>query len=121
MKIFLVISFVLVSFVLPPQLQAQGRVVPPSGLVGWWPGDDNADDIQDGNPGTLVGGATFAAGNVGPAFSLAGAGSGNAVRIGDVLDGVFAGPDKKFTIDFWVNPTTFSNVALVAKLLSLAK
>src|SRR5450432_893929 len=34
--------------------QAQGHcVVPPSGLISWWPGDGNANDIQDGNTGTL--------------------------------------------------------------------
>jgi len=42
------------------------------GLVSWWPGDGNADDIVDGNPGTLHGGATFAPGKVGQAFSLDG-------------------------------------------------
>ncbi len=26
----------------------------PSGLVSWWPGDGNAQDIIDGNNGTLV-------------------------------------------------------------------
>ena len=40
----------------------------PSGLVSWWPGDGNADDIADANPGTLVGSVTFAPGKVGQAF-----------------------------------------------------
>src|SRR5262245_10935955 len=30
---------------------------PPAGMVGWWPGDGNADDIQGSNNGTLEGGA----------------------------------------------------------------
>ena len=47
-------------------------VPPPAGLVSWWPGDGNANDITDGNDGTLVGGATFAPGMVGEAFSLDG-------------------------------------------------
>src|SRR5262249_14080018 len=53
-------------------------LLPPPGLVSWWPGDGNANDIQDGNNGTLQGGATFAAGKVGQAFSFDGA-SGSVV------------------------------------------
>ncbi|TET20575.1 hypothetical protein E3J74_02425 [Candidatus Bathyarchaeota archaeon] len=49
-----------------------GCVEPPPGLVGWWPGDGNASDIIDANHGTLVNGATFAAGKVGQAFSFDG-------------------------------------------------
>jgi hypothetical protein len=33
---------------------AQNCLQPPAGLVGWWPGDGNANDIQDGNNGTLM-------------------------------------------------------------------
>jgi len=51
-------------------------VIPPSGLVSWWPGDGNALDIQSSNDGTLQNGATFAAGFVtsgnGQAFSFDG-------------------------------------------------
>src|SRR5215510_3027752 len=45
-------------------------VPPPSGLVGWWPGDGNANDIVGGDNGTLQGCATFAPGEVGLAFNL---------------------------------------------------
>ena len=34
---------------------------PPAGLVGWWPGEGNANDIQGTNNGTLQGGATATA------------------------------------------------------------
>ncbi len=47
-------------------------LVPPSGLVGWWPGDGNANDLASGNGGTLSGGAITAAGLVGGAFSFDG-------------------------------------------------
>lgn len=43
----------------------------PSSIISWWPGDGNANDIVDGNPGVLYGGATFAGGKVGEAFSFA--------------------------------------------------
>ena len=46
---------------------------PPAGLVGWWPGDGNANDIAGTNTGTLQGGATAgASGVVGLAFSFDG-------------------------------------------------
>ena len=43
---------------------------PPSGLVSWWPGDGNANDIISGNNGTLTNGAAFSTGQVGQAFSF---------------------------------------------------
>ena len=46
---------------------------PPAGLVGWWPGDGNANDIAGTNHGTLQGGATAGAiGVAGSAFSFDG-------------------------------------------------
>ena len=53
----------------------------PDGLVAWWPGDGNANDIIGGNHGTLRNGATFAPGMVGQAFSFDG--SGTYVNIPD--------------------------------------
>jgi hypothetical protein len=48
-------------------------ITPPPDMVGWYPGDGNADDISvTGNNGTLQGGATFASGMVYLAFSLNG-------------------------------------------------
>jgi Concanavalin A-like lectin/glucanases superfamily/Immunoglobulin I-set domain len=37
---------------------AAGGVPAPSGLVGWWPGDGNAQDMAGTNNGILMGGAT---------------------------------------------------------------
>jgi hypothetical protein len=47
-------------------------VLPPAGLVSWWPGDGNANDIVGSNDGTLVGGVAFTAGKVGQAFNFDG-------------------------------------------------
>jgi predicted double-glycine peptidase len=44
----------------------------PQGLVGWWPGEGNANDLTGSNNGTLVNGATFSLGEVGQAFNLNG-------------------------------------------------
>jgi len=72
-------------------------VVPPSGLVSWWPGDGNANDIADDNDGALFGGATFATGLVGNAFSLDGDGDGVVIRDNANLDITNA-----ITIDAWI-------------------
>jgi len=58
-----------------------GKIKPASGPVGRWSGDGNANDSVDGNHGTLAGGATFAPGMVGQAFSFDGV--DDLVFIGD--------------------------------------
>ena len=74
---------------------------PPSGMVGWWPGDGNANDIFGGNNGTLVGGVAFTPGMVGQAFSFNGTSAyvsvpdSQSLRLGT----------SDFTIDFWLNTT----------------
>jgi len=47
-------------------------LTPPPGLVSWWPGDDTAVDIEDGNDGTQQNGIAFTDGVVGRAFRLDG-------------------------------------------------
>jgi hypothetical protein len=42
---------------------------PPAGMVAWWPGDGNANDVVGGNNGTVQNGATFAPGGGGRAWS----------------------------------------------------
>ena len=72
-------------------------VLPPAGLVGWWPGDGNANDIVGGRNGTLQGGATAnAPGVVGTGFSLDGV--NNYVQIPDspVLK------PAELTVECWV-------------------
>ncbi len=74
---------------------------PPDNMVSWWPGDETTgaatEDIVDANDGTLIGGATFASGKVGQAFSLDG--SGYVVILNDS-----SLMPKQFTLDAWVNP-----------------
>ena len=45
-----------------------------AGLVSWWPGDGNTNDIVGATHGTLMGDAAFAPGVVGQGFSLDGDG-----------------------------------------------
>jgi hypothetical protein len=68
-------------FGVPRPAQAQSCVPPPSGLVGWWPGNGTADDLVAGNNGQLNGDATFAAAKVGQGFKLDG--EGDFVQIPD--------------------------------------
>jgi len=83
---------------------------PPSGLVSWWQAESNANDTVGGNNGALLNGASFAAGEVGQAFSLNG---GGHVRIPDA-------PNLRFTtamtVEAWVNPAnTANNQQIVSK------
>ena len=73
-------------------------IQPPTGMVGWWPGDGNTIDVVGGNAGVLSGNASFTGGMVGQAFSFDGTG-----------DSVFVGHDpsldlNQFTFDAWVKP-----------------
>jgi hypothetical protein len=76
-------------------------VTPPSGMISWWPGDGNANDVVGSNSGTIVGGVSFAAGEVGQAFSFNG-----TIQYVDV--GLLNLPST-FTVDAWINPNSFPN------------
>ncbi len=78
-------------------------VPPPSGLVSWWPGDENADDIWDTNHGT-VNGAIFSTGRVGQAFSFDGL--GDYVEVLDI-DNPTLDIIGDLTIDAWVKFDSF--------------
>jgi hypothetical protein len=69
----------------------------PLGLIAWWPGDGNADDLAGANNGVLLGGATATTpGMVGTAFSF------------DGTNGVVSIPDSpqlqptNLTVEAWV-------------------
>jgi hypothetical protein len=78
----------------------------PSGIVSWWPGDGNADDIVGTNNGVLEGGVTFVAGEVGQAFMLNGSSSYVSIPDSPSLDSCVTG----ITIECWikVNQTTIN-------------
>ena len=80
---------------------AQACVEPPAGLVSWWTGDGDADDIADSNPGTLLNGATFAAGKVGQAFALDG--DDDTVEIAHNAN---LKPAAQVTIGAWIKLTS---------------
>lgn len=49
-------------------------VTRPASIVSWWPGDGNANDLAGGLNGTVQGGVSYSAGEVGQAFNLDGTG-----------------------------------------------
>ncbi len=75
-----------------------GCVTPPPNMVGWYPGDGNAVDIQGGNNGTLMNGATFAPGEVDQAFQF----TGGSERV-FIADSPSLAITASLTLDAWVN------------------
>jgi len=84
--------------------QLAACVAPPSGMLGWWPGDGNTTDIQGGNNGTWIGTPAFAPGEVANAFSFDGS---SYVTIGNPSPLQLTG--NQFTLDGWVNPSAIKN------------
>ena len=88
-------------------------IQPPAGLVSWWPGDGNANDIVGGNDGTLSGDATFAPGIVGQAFSFDGA--DDFVDIGDIVDFEITSTSS-MSITGWVKTSANGPAMVVTKM-----
>jgi len=101
----LTVVFLLPVFAPVEQASAQTCALPPTGLISWWPGDGDANDIVGGNDGTPVNGATTAPGKVGSAFSFNGV--DDFVQVPDSDFWTFTGD---FTIDAWVKIETESTV-----------
>src|SRR5207249_5017992 len=85
---------------LPLGAHAQTNCAPaPSGLVSWWRAEGSASDSADSNNGVLQGGATFAQGEVGQAFSFNGTDS--SIQVADA-------PNLRFTtamtVEAWIYP-----------------
>jgi len=85
-------------------LAGNGCVPPPSGMISWWPGDDNANDIVDANNGVLENGAFFAAGKVGSGFGFDGI--DDMVRVPHNAN---QNPGAEMTVDAWINPDVISH------------
>ncbi len=75
---------------------------PPSGLVGWWKGENNALDSAGTNNGTLAGNATYSAGRVGQAFVFDG--GGDAVQLANSTNLQL----QNFTIEAWIRRSSVS-------------
>lgn len=82
------------------RLAAPPCIAPPSGLVGWWPGDGNSNDLAAGNTSVLQNGAAFATGKVSQGFSFDGLNDFVSAPHSATLD-----LTGDLTIDAWINPT----------------
>jgi hypothetical protein len=79
-------------------------LAPPSGLVGWWPGDGNPNDISGNNlNGVLMNGTSFVPGVVDEAFNFDG--TSNYVQVG-TSDSLNLAIGQARTIEGWIRPTT---------------
>jgi len=75
---------------------------PPTGLVGWWPGESNADDIVGGNNGTVVSGTIgYVPAEVGLGFHFDG---GANMLFAPSAPALNFGPNQDFSIEAWISP-----------------
>jgi hypothetical protein len=93
-----IVSFFLTILISTGSAVAGMCIAPPSGLVGWWPGDGNANDISDGNnDGSLIDNIGFITGNVDEAFTISGSPPGYVqVPNSSLLE------STNVTVDAWV-------------------
>jgi len=95
-----VLSIVVFWFVFaatPQTNLAQSCVMPPSGMVSWWLAEGNPNDFRQVNNGVLEGGAGYASGQVGKAFSFDGTGKIKVANSASLNA-------PAFTIEAWVYP-----------------
>ncbi|MBK6750529.1 MAG: hypothetical protein IPG67_11090 [Acidobacteria bacterium] len=83
---------------------------PPSNMISMWPGEGNGSDTIGNNNGTLMNGATFAAGKVGQAFNFAVAG-----QHVEIPDSPSLRPVNGITLDGWFK---FNEASPQAALIS---
>ena len=88
------------GFEAPSTFCESGCLLPPTGLVGWWPGDGNAFDIQLGCNGVLMNGAGFGPGLVRQAFRFDG--DDDFVDVADTP--ALHAIATAVTVDAWINP-----------------
>jgi len=90
--------------VVKPRIDVRGACCTPfstTNMVGWWTGDNHADDrSSSANHGTFLGGPSYVAGMVDDAFSFSPGGS-DLVRVPD--DPTLNFGLGSFSIDAWVN------------------
>jgi YVTN family beta-propeller protein len=91
---------------------AAGCTPAPAGLVSWWPGDGNADDLVRSNHGALAGGAGFATGEIKQAFAFNGS---SGVELGNPSSLNITGP---ITLNAWINPNSLDSYRTVFDQLS---
>jgi hypothetical protein len=80
----------------------------PSGLISWWPGQDNANDIIGSNNGILEGSVSFAPGEVGQGFLFTDPSDDVRIPASPSLD--VGSSTGSFTVEAWINCSTTSQL-----------
>ena len=71
------------------------------GLIGWWPGDGNADDLVNSNDGLTINGASFTTGKIHQAFNFDGTNDYVVISHSNELE-----PTSAITIEAWIKAST---------------
>jgi subtilisin-like proprotein convertase family protein len=79
---------------------------PLGGMVGWWKGEGNALDSIGGTTGIVYPGTTYAAGEVGQAFSFDGVNG----CVMNTNSPPYTNIQNSFTMEFWANPQQGFNI-----------
>jgi hypothetical protein len=82
-----------------------GCAVASSSLVSWWPGEGNGSDVLGNNPGTVNGGVSYSAGEVGQAFNFDGTSGTMVVPASGTLN---VGASGGFSVECWIKPSDVS-------------
>jgi hypothetical protein len=106
---FLVGLLAMAPLLAPQSALAQTCVEPPSGIVSWWPAEDDAEDILGDNDGTLQDTTTFAAAVVGSGFLFDGANDHVLVPDAPSLD------PQVMTLEAWIQTSEVDNHFIVSK------
>jgi len=77
----------------------------PSGITAWWKGQSNTVDVVGADNGTLAGGASYAPGLVGTAFSFSGSGEAVEIPYAPAID---LSALYHWSIEAWINPASFN-------------
>lgn len=85
-------------------------ISPPAGLIGWWSGDGDVNDLAGPNKGAVQGNVAFEAGKVGLAFNLDGS---SFVTMGNPPALNLTG--NQVTISGWINPRINTTAILFGK------
>jgi hypothetical protein len=76
-----------------------------SSLVSWWAGEGNGSDVLGNNPGTVNGGVSYSAGEVGQAFNFDGTSGTIVVPASGTLN---VGASSGFSVECWIKPSDVS-------------
>jgi hypothetical protein len=73
----------------------------PTGIVSWWPGEGNGNDVAGSNPGTVNSGVSYSAGEVGQAFNFNGTSGTIVVPASGTMN---VGLSNGLTVECWIKP-----------------